>query len=215
MGGILLKFDKPKLPKELNELDIANLLDEDRYISRGIVRSWGINELPEGKITFDQIHFQEVNFEGIQFEQVEFIDCRFDRCDLSNVNLGESIIHRVEFHQSKLVGMQSSQSRLGHVLIQDCVANYTSFSFSQFKHVRFQQTSLCKSDFFESKFTKVEFNTCELDGANFSETSLENIDLSTCTYEQVTVSVDKLAGCTVSTEQALGFAKSLGLVIKE
>ena len=61
----------------------------------------------------------------------------------------------------------------------------------------------------------MEFDSCELDGANFTETSLATIDLSSCTYEQVTVSVDKLAGCTVSTEQALGFAKSLGLVIKE
>ncbi|MDX1806877.1 MAG: pentapeptide repeat-containing protein [Paenisporosarcina sp.] len=210
-----MKLDKPKLPKELNELDVSNLLEEDRYISRGIIRSFGINELPEGKVTFDQIHFQDVSFGGIQFEQVEFIDCRFDRCDLSNVNLSDAIIHRVEISQSKLVGMQCPSSRLGHMLIHDCVANYASFSFSQFKNVRFQQTSLSKSDFFESGFTKVEFDTCELDGANFSETSLTNIDLSTCTYEQVTVSVDKLVGCTVSTEQALGFAKSLGLVIKD
>lgn len=210
-----MKIDKPKLPKELYEIDVPSLLDEDRYISRGIIRSWGINELPEGKITFDQIHFQDVSFDGVQFEQVEFIDCHFDRCDLSNVNMGDAILHRLEINQSKLVGMQCSQSRLGHILIQDSVANYASFSFSQFKNVRFQQTALSKSDFFESGFTKVEFDSCELDGANFTETSLATIDLSSCTYEQVTVSVDKLAGCTVSTEQALGFAKSLGLIIKE
>ena len=48
-----------------------------------------------------------------------------------------------------------------------------------------------------------------------SQTALKGIDLSSNTYEQLTVSLEKLTECTVSTEQAIGFAKSLGLVIKE
>ena len=44
---------------------------------------------------------------------------------------------------------------------------------------------------------------------------LKGMDLSTNTYEQLTVTMEKLADCTVSNEQAIGFAKSLGLIIKE
>lgn len=212
-----MKIDKPKIPSLLEELDISTLIDveEERFISRGIVSYWNVLEIPENKISFDQIHFRDVVFEGVRFDQVEFIDCKFERCDLSNVDFGDSVFHRVEFYQSKLVGIQCTQSRFGHVAMKNCVANYAAFSFSKMKRVKFQQTTFNKSDFFECIFDKVEFNECELDGSNFSETSLENIDLSTCTYEQLTVSVEKLSGCTVSPEQAMGFAKSLGLLIKE
>lgn len=216
-GGARMKIDKPKIPEQLEQqLDIATLIEveEERFISRGMVSSWNVVELPESKVSFDQVHFKDVSFEGVCFDQVEFIDCKFERCDLSNVDFGDSVFHRVEFHHSKLVGVQCTESRFGHTVINNCVANYTVFSFSKMKRVKFQQTALNKADFFNCTFDKVLFNDCQLDGANFTDTSLADVDLSTCTYEQVTVSVDKLSGCTVSTEQALGFAKSLGLIVK-
>jgi uncharacterized protein YjbI with pentapeptide repeats len=212
-----MKMDKPKIPKLMEELDVSRLIEieEERFISRGIVSEWRVLELPDSKISFDQVLFQDISFEGVRFDQVEFIDCKFERCDLSNVDFGNSVFHRVEFHQSKLVGAQCTQSRFSHVLMNGCVANYAAFSFSRIKQVKIEKTALNKADFFECTFEKVEFNECELDGVNFTETSLEKIDLSTCTYEDITVSLEKLAGCTVSEEQAMGFAKSLGLLIKE
>lgn len=111
-----MKIDKPKIPKQLEELDVAILIevDEERFISRGIVLNWNVTELPENKISFDQVHFQDVDFNSVRFDQVEFVDCKFERCDLSNVDFGQSVFHRVEFHQSKLVGVQCTQSRFGH-----------------------------------------------------------------------------------------------------
>lgn len=205
------------MPNQLEVLNVFTLieLEEERFISRGIVSEWNVTELPEGKITFDQILFQDVSFEGLSFGQVEFIDCHFERCDLSNVDFGDSVFHRVEIHQSKLVGAQGVQCRFGHVVMANCIANYAAFSFSKMKQVKFERTALNKADFFECTFDKLIFSECELDGANFTETSLESIDLSSCTYEQMIVSVDKLSGCTVSTEQAMGFAKSLGLLIND
>jgi len=212
-----MKIDKPKIPSQLMELNVSTLIEveEERFISRGMVSEWNVFELPERKISFDQIHFFDVSFGETRFEQVEFIDCKFERCDLSNVDFGDAIFHRVEFQQSKLMGAQCTQSRFGHVLVDGCVANYVAFSFSKFKQVKFENTSLNKADFLECALDKVFFNTCELDGVNFTDTSLAKIDLSTCTYGDLTVTVDKLDGCTVSTEQAIGFAKSLGLLIKE
>jgi len=146
-----VKIDKPKIPKQLEELDVAILIevDEERFISRGIVLNWNVTELPENKISFDQVHFQDVDFNRVRFDQVEFIDCKFERCDLSNVDFGQSVFHRVEFQQSKLVGVQCTQSRFGHVWMDSCVANYAAFSFSKMKQVKFQHTAFNKADFFE------------------------------------------------------------------
>lgn len=210
-----MKITAPKLPSSLSELNIKKALQEDYYVSGGVVTSIELEEEQEDKIIFDQIHFRQISMEGIRFHQVEFVDCLFEKCDLSNVDFGNAVFHRVEIKNSKLLGTNISQSRLTDVKIEDTIANYLGMSFSKLKKVAFNKCLLNRADFIEATLDKVSFNTCELDGANFTETPLKGIDLSSNTYEQLTVSMEQLADCTVSTEQAIGFAKSLGLIIKE
>lgn len=211
----ILKITPPKLPSFLTEMNVNSALLEDYYVSKGIVTSLELGEEREEKIIFDQIHFQGISMEGVRFHQVEFVDCLFEKCDLSNVDFGDAVFHRVEIKSSKLLGTNITQSKLTEVKIEDSVSNYLNMSLSKLKKVAFEKTTLNRSDFIEASFDKVRFEKCELDGANFTETDLNGIDLSTNTYEQLTVSMDKLADCTVSTEQAISFAKSLGLLIKE
>ena len=205
---------RPKLTSSLQVLDIKEALMKDNYISNGRVTTFDLEEI-EDKVVFDQIHFDHISMNGIQFDRVEFIDCVFEKCDLSNVDFGDAIFHRVEISGSKLLGTNISQSRLTDVKIEESIANYLNMSFSKLKKVAFKEVKLNRADFIEAVFEKVSYEKCELDGANFTETALKNIDLSSNTYEQLTVSLEKLADCTVSTEQAIGFAKSLGLKIIE
>lgn len=210
-----MKIAAPKLPKTLNELDVRKELLEDYYVSGGLVTFLEMEEEQEDKIVFDQIHFLNISMEGVRFHQVEFVDCLFEKCDLSNVDFGNAVFHRVAIKDSKLLGTGMSQSRLTDVKIDNSVANYISMSFSKLKKVEFLKTTMNRADFIETSFTQVAFEKCELDGANFSQTPLKGIDLSSNTYEQLTVSLEQLTECTVSMEQAIGFAKSLGLIIKE
>jgi uncharacterized protein YjbI with pentapeptide repeats len=60
----------------------------------------------------------------------------------------------------------------------------------------------------------VAFKECDLNEANFEQTPLKGIDLSTCTFERINVSIKDIAGCEVTEDQALGFARLLGLIIK-
>ena len=46
-----------------------------------------------------------------------------------------------------------------------------------------------------------------MDNINFSETDLKGMDLSDSTYERIEVTLPKIAGCIVSREQAIGFAR--------
>jgi len=61
----------------------------------------------------------------------------------------------------------------------------------------------------------VSFNRCDLNDIDFTQTILQGIDISTCTFEQINVSLESLIGCEVSSDQAIGFSKLLGLKIKE
>ncbi|PIB40731.1 quinolone resistance protein, partial [Pseudomonas sp. 2588-5] len=55
----------------------------------------------------------------------------------------------------------------------------------------------------------------QLDSSNFAETSLDGIDFTTCEFDNITISFDKLAGCIVTSEQAIGFSKAFGIVISD
>ena len=121
----------------------------------------------------------------------------------------------MEFVNSKLTGADFVNANLSHTLFEACEGKYGNFNFCGMKEVDFLSSNLTESDFFECSFKEVRFSTCQLDSSNFAETDLKGIDLSTCTYKRIEVSLPKITGCIVSKEQAIGFARVLGLQIKE
>lgn len=60
----------------------------------------------------------------------------------------------------------------------------------------------------------MKFYECDINDVDFTATALKGIDISTCTFDNLTVSLDSLNGCEVSSEQAIGFAMLLGLKVK-
>ncbi len=44
---------------------------------------------------------------------------------------------------------------------------------------------------------------------------LKGMNFNSCAFERLTASFDKLEGCIVTSEQAIGFSKLLGSVLKE
>lgn len=74
---------------------------------------------------------------------------------------------------------------------------------------------LINADFYESELKHSEIINCKLNEANFSNVLMESIDLSVNHFEGITVSLDKLRGCRVTSAQALSFARALGVVISE
>ena len=105
--------------------------------------------------------------------------------------------------------------KLRHTLFDECEGRYSNFSFSGMKEVDYANSNLADSDFYECTFKEVRFSKCKMDNINFSETDLKGVDLSDSTYERIEVTLPNIAGCIVSKEQAIGFARVLGLTVKE
>ncbi|MBY0134323.1 hypothetical protein H0177_29410 [Bacillus cereus] len=51
--------------------------------------------------------------------------------------------------------------------------------------------------------------------SNLAGVVLKGVDLSTCLFDNITISLGKLQGCIISTEQAIGFSKLLGVIVKD
>ena len=103
---------------------------------------------------------------------MECTDVLFDKCDVSNADFSGSIIHRTAFQHSKLLGLNLADSAMRHVRFEDCLAHYSSFSYSNMKHVRFDSCGLSESEWNDAVLEYTDLDVCDLNGANFIGTSL-------------------------------------------
>lgn len=209
------KRQKPKLSVEHKVMRVEEVLDNEGYVQK-VRFDGGFMTGAEGeRLTFDDVIFKDVSFAGSDLSGSEFVDAIFDTCDLSNVNFQSAMFHRCEIVNSKLTGADFANAKLGHTLFKECDGRYSNFSFSGMKEVEFAECNLTDADIYESSFNNVQFKVCKLDNINFTETDLKGIDLSDSTYDRIEVTLPKIAGCIVSKDQAIGFARVLGLSVIE
>lgn len=206
---------KPKLSSEHDLLRPSDVWSRERFIEKARFEGGVMPGADGERLVFDNCVFKDMSFANSDWRGVEFVDVVFQTCDFSNVQMENIMLHRCEFRSSKLTGANMANSTIGHVLVKDCDVRYANFNFAEMKEVEFADSNLVDSDFYECQFKQVRFEKCKLDNANFLETDLDGVDLSDNTYERIEVTLPKIAGCIVSTEQALGFARALGLTVKE
>lgn len=188
---------------------------DDGLLNTKLIENCSISGEQTNRLIIEQVIFKNVVFEQVSFSHIELTDVRFINYDLSNADFTEAIIHRVTFEGCKMLGIILADTTLGNVLFQACQGHLSSFGFANMTHVYFDACFLEQSDFYECTFKQVQFEQCRLNDTNFAGTSLKGIDLSTSVFEHLQITLNELAGCTVTPDQALGFAKALGIVIKE
>ncbi|CAM3235827.1 pentapeptide repeat-containing protein [Filibacter tadaridae] len=209
------KRQKPKLSAEHELMRIDDIWKSEGYVERVRFEAGLLVGEEGGRLSFDDCLFKDVSFAGSDLKSAEFVDVRFDTCDFSNANLQNATFHRCEIVNSKLTGTDFANSSMGHTLVSECDGRYMNFSFSRMKEVEFSTCNLTDSEFYECTFKGVRFKLCKMDNINFMETELNGVDLSESTYDRIEVTLPKIAGCIVSTDQAIGFARVLGLSVKE
>ncbi|TES47031.1 pentapeptide repeat-containing protein [Halalkalibacterium halodurans] len=210
------KIKAPQLPSSLTTATILQLEEGDDQI--GSIQL--IGDETNGLICPDHLEIRQSSFKQVtllnsSFSRSDLSDVVFEKCDLSNVQFQDAIIHKAEFRRCRMTGFNGSGASFRHVRFIDCLLDYSAFGFSNMKNVAFSHCSLQEADFYQSVLKHTEIQDCQLHGANFAQTDLSDMDLRTCSFQQLTVSFDKLQGCTVTSEQAIGFAKILGLNIED
>lgn len=123
------------------------------------------------------------------------------------------ILHRVVFHNCKLLGMDITGSTLRNVRFGQCYADYAVLRFSNFKGVSFEKCSLAKADMSNMTLANLYFTETKLDQAQLSQTKLRGIDLSDCQFDGLGVTLEDVRGCIISPAQAVVFAVKLGFVV--
>lgn len=209
-------LEAPRIPNHLNPLEAADYDIHDKHLFEdGIFTQASIANQTADKVCFDRVVFDNVAFNEINFERAEITDVRFERCDLSNVRFRDSVFHRVEFNQCKMLGSDLTSSTLRNVRFQECNGLYSVFRFTDLKQTSIHGSSFDKADFYQATFTKVELIDTSLDQAQLTGVKLAGIDLSQCQFDTLGVSLPDIHGSIMSIDQVSAFAYLLGVVLKE
>ena len=157
---------------------------------------------------------KRVTLQKSRLERFEASNVIFRQCDFSNLELLGASLHQVWFDQCKLTGANFAESYLRDCRFTDCVADFTSFSQTNLNATAFETCRLTEAEFYHSRWKDLTLQHCELTRSNWSATKLAQLDFSSNQFDAIAVSQEQLKGAIVTPEQALVFARGLGLVIK-
>jgi len=163
---------------------------------------------------FNGCQFNRVRFIG-DLKKVKFIDCIFINCDLSNIELAQSLFHRVRFEQCKGTGSIFRKSKFKYTEFIKSQFSITDFSESNFESVRMSECNFSEGAFQSCKQSDLKTFKVDFSCADFTETTLSNMDLSGCNINGLRLSPHHLKGLTVDSNQALGLVQLLGIQVKD
>jgi len=171
-------------------------------------------ELEKGE--YLDCQFVDCNFSNCDLSHFEFEDCVFERCNLSQVKLGNTSLRKVDFIESKVVGVIFSEvnSFLLGLSFKDSVLNYSSFYQLPMKFTNFTDCKMNEVDFSECDLSSAVFRNCELHLAVFNFTKLENADLRTSLGYEIHPEDNKIKKCKFSKEGVEGLLRRYDIEIE-
>ncbi|MBU6081269.1 pentapeptide repeat-containing protein [Allobacillus halotolerans] len=207
------RIEQPDLPEKLDQRELTTI-EEHSLIETAQIRSIA------GPVTANHVRFREVHLKGIHFDEVNlpsssWVDVIFENCDLSNIEMNEARMNRVEFRNCKLAGTNFDRAELQDVRFVNCQAPYALFNLAKMYDVRFNDCLLKSANFIDANFSNVQFGKSIMDDVQFTGTSLKNVDLSECELRQIHVEKEDLQGAIVSADQAVSLIELFGVHVKD
>ena len=163
--------------------------------------------------SFHECTFTNVTFEG-DLSGVLFADAVFDHCDLSNCRMNETVFRRAVLKHCRLTGTDLSSSTFEDLLVSGCQCAYTNFNGSRMKRTEFMEDNMTECGLSMCTLDNTSFVRCMLNGAELIDTKLGGIDFSDSSIEGISVTPETIRGVVVNEEQAVAFAKLLGIIVR-
>lgn len=175
-----------------------------------------LTKLNERGGVFKQIIFKNCKLIGCGFDEASFFDVVFENCDFSNSSFSDACFKNCMFLECRAVSADFYGSSFRHVSFEKCNIEDAGFDAVRMSYVKAEDTDFSEASFSKCNITNVEWKKTSFRKASFFKTLLRGIDFTQCDVEGIVISDGKeeLKGAVVNQEQAVEFAKRLGLVIK-
>lgn len=153
-------------------------------------------------LRIDESLFRSVSLSDTDARRLYFGDVRVERSDLSNINMADGRLERVEWVETRLTGANLQDARLRNVLFQNCKLDLAMLRMARFEQCVFEQCTLIEADFYQSDLSGTVFRGCDLRGADVSQAKLKGADLQNCNLDGLKGTPSDMTGLVIDADVA-------------
>jgi fluoroquinolone resistance protein len=167
--------------------------------------------------TFESCVFESCDFTESFFDACSFKDCQFTKCKLTAVNVRNSKFSDVQFHDSKVLGVDWTKAYwrgldLGAALcFKACLVNASSFYGLKQPGITFEDCRAHDVDFREAILSRATFSGTDLTNSLFVNTNLTGADFNGATHYDIDVKKNTIKNAIFCRYEAVSLLTSLGI----
>jgi len=155
----------------------------------------------------------QVRAPGAKWRDLRITDTRVSTCDVANADWTGASLQRVVILESRLTGVNLSESRFNNVRLTRCKLDNAAFQRSRFDRCRFVGCDLRGADFDAADLRGVVFRGCDMRGARMMGIRAAGMDLRCSDVDGLAADIQTLRGAIIDHSQAAYLIQLCGLTI--
>jgi uncharacterized protein YjbI with pentapeptide repeats len=168
------------------------------------------------EIEFQDCKFKNCDFQGSIFDLCQFVHCTFESCNLSLTRILNSSFNRVDFLDSKTVGMNWTEvNPLSFTInFKECILNNSNFFGLSLVKMNWIKCTAKEVDFSNANLTSADFSETDLTGARFMHTNLTRANLKSARNYSINTNENILRKTIFSYPEVMALLNQLDIVIE-
>lgn len=205
----------PETSRSRLTAEIEQALLEERPLGGAVYMDETLTMPQLGRLEAEDVRFIRCCFSGCNFEKACFYRSRFENCDFSSCIFRDSYWKECIVNDGRGNGANFDHASLHAVEMTGVPMRYANFAGALLDGCRLQKCDLSDAGFADVKLRKTVFSQINFQQADFFGTMLKGMDLSDSQIDGIQLSENarELKGARVNAEQALTFARRLGIII--
>lgn len=165
---------------------------------------------------FNGCKFVGSQFAGAKFIRCKFLDCTFQNCDLSNVSLKGSTVRDVSFEDSKLLGLNWTETASVSLLkFRRCVVSMSNFSGMDLRRSTLESCIAREVELGHTNLSEANCRETDFSGSRFAQTNLTKADLRGAINYAISPPDNNIKKAKFSLPEATSLLYGLDIVLDE
>jgi fluoroquinolone resistance protein len=164
---------------------------------------------------FQNCNFVRCNFLECSFERCSFEECSFYNCNLSLVKLISSRFITVNFHNSKLVGINWVKAATPlDVNFFECIINNSNFLGLGLRNINIIKCEAKETNFADANLKNAKFTSTNLEKSRFLNTNLIQANFTDAINYSINPNQNQLKKTIFTLPEAISLLQNLDIILK-
>lgn len=164
-------------------------------------------------VTFERVFLEKTSLKDSKLIQPRLYDMTFTACDLSGCVLENAVGERLEFRDTRALGIGLSGAVLDDLRVTGGDWRYALFLEARLKNTLFENVNLREASFQGANLSGVRLMGCDLSRADFRDAKLAGTDFRGSRIEGIVAYPKDVKGAIIGPEQAVDLVHLLGVTV--